>query len=293
MAPSTYYEYISRSNKPQAGGENKEPAKRGRKKPGFSLTVTGEMVCDEQIEEWICDIIGGEGMFYGYMKISAELREEHGLMINKKKVYRLCKELGALFDQREVKSKHPKKVAKKDIVSGPNEQWQLDVKYGYIRGTGQFFFQLSVIDVFDREVICYHIGLRCTGHDAARVLRRALKIRGLSPGGHRLKVRTDNGPQFISKAFREACEGHGVTHERIPAKTPNLNAYIESFHSILERECYGVNEFESFAQAYAVVGEYMEFYNERRRHGSLMNKSPRAFREALAQGSITMEPFAA
>jgi putative transposase len=56
----------------------------------------------------------------------------------------------------------------------------MDVKYGYIAGMDRFFFQLSVIDVFDREVIAYHLGLRCTAKDAVRVLRTAASKRELS-----------------------------------------------------------------------------------------------------------------
>jgi hypothetical protein len=33
------------------------------------------------------------------------------------------------------------------------QPWQMDFKYGYIMDTKQFFFQLSVIDVFDRIII--------------------------------------------------------------------------------------------------------------------------------------------
>jgi putative transposase len=42
----------------------------------------------------------------------------------------------------------------------------MDLKYGYIEGMGRFFFQLSLIDVFDRLVIDYHIGLSATAKDA-------------------------------------------------------------------------------------------------------------------------------
>ncbi|WP_443051815.1 integrase core domain-containing protein, partial [Streptomyces sp. GSL17-113] len=55
-----------------------------------------------------------------------------------------------------------------------------------------------------------------------------------------------------------------IEHERIPPKSPNLNAYIESFHSVLERECYQPNEFLTFEHAYKVVDDYITFYNERR-----------------------------
>ncbi|WJH36856.1 integrase core domain-containing protein [Paenibacillus sp. CC-CFT747] len=68
---------------------------------------------------------------------------------------------------------------------------------------------------------------------------------------NRLVIRTDNaGPQFISKAFYAFYEQASIEHERIPNHTPNKNAYIESFHSILERECYQRNCFETYEEAF-------------------------------------------
>jgi putative transposase len=79
-------------------------------------------------------------------------------------------------------------------------------------------------------------------------------------------IRTDNGPQFISKLFKETCNSWNIEHERIPVKTPNMNAYIESFHAILEDEYYKRNEFADFAEVYQIVSEYIDYYNNRRRH---------------------------
>lgn len=44
----------------------------------------------------------------------------------------------------------------------PNQLWQMDVKYGYVAGTGQFFSQISAIDVFDRPIAGCYIGLSAT-----------------------------------------------------------------------------------------------------------------------------------
>jgi len=99
-------------------------------------------------------------------------------------------------------------------------------------------------------VIDYHLGLFCTAVDAARVLKNALKKRGLYKGAKMPKLRTDNGPQFIAKKFQKMCEKLAIVHERIPVKAPNLNAHIEAFHSILESECYSWHEFQSFMEAY-------------------------------------------
>ena len=203
--------------------------------------------------------------------------------------------MGVLRLQRRIKQRHPRRIAKKMQVDAPNQLWEMDIKYGYIAGTKEFFFQLSLIDVMDREVISYHIGLRCTARDAVNVLKQAIRKRNLDVRrAARLPViRTDNGPQFIAKAFARACEELGLEHQRIPVRTPNMNAHIESFHAILENECYSRYEFMSYQEAYRQVSEYMRYYNERRRHGSLGDKSPRAYHLAIMSNQLKPEVIAA
>ena len=168
----------------------------------------------------------------------------------------------------------------------------MDLKYGYIEGMGWFFFQLSLIDVFDRSVIDYHLGLSATAKDARAVLINSLNKRNLKPGMELPIIRTDNGPQFTAKIFEETCWKWKLTHERIPVKSPNMNAYIESFHSILEDECYSRNEFTSFTDAYRVISEYMDYYNNRRRHGSI-GLAPAKYYEAVMSNQITEKKMVA
>jgi putative transposase len=54
----------------------------------------------------------------------------------------------------------------------------------------------------------------------------------------------------------------GIEHEQTPVKTPNKNAYIESFHSIVERECYQRNCFDSFEEAFAEVDRFIRYYKQ-------------------------------
>lgn len=102
-------------------------------------------------------------------------------------------------------------------------------------------------------------------------------------------IRSDNGPQFISNAFEDVCEALNVEHERIPPKTPNLNAHIESFHSILERDCYARNEFASYTEAHKIVTEFLDFYVNRYLHGSLNDMPPAHFHDMVVNMGIT--PF--
>jgi len=100
-------------------------------------------------------------------------------------------------------------------------------------------------------------------------------------------IRSDNGPQFISNVFEDKCEELKIEHERIPCKTPNKNAHIESFHSIFENECLGIQEFETYGQGYDAVVDFMKRYNERRIHSSIDYSPPDEFYKMCKHGIIS------
>ena len=259
--------------------------KGGRPIPGYSFSRDGKLICDEQIKEYILRIIGLEGLCYGYYKISVLLRRKFNLVINKKKVYRLCKELQILRPQRKIKPKYPRKIAINREITTPNSLWEIDVKYGYIHGEDRFFYIAPCLDVYDRNVVEYHIGLSCKAEDIIVTLKRALMKRNLYDRENNLVIRSDNGPQFISTKFQDVCKDLNLEHERIPFKTPNKNAHIEAFHKLLEEECLSRYEFKSYAEAYEAVSKYIKFYNKVRVHGSLGHISPAEFYHKTLQGT--------
>lgn len=242
---------------------------------------------DARIKSYIRSLLSREEeSCYGYRKLTKCLRKRYGLKINKKKVYRLCKELGVLHPQREVKNRLPRKLANNREVTGPNQLWQMDIKYGYVAGQRRHFYLASIIDVFDRSIVAHHRGKACDAKDIIQTVRQAMLRRGVFAQEQPLVIRTDNGPQFVSHAFYVLADELKFEHERTPNRTPNKNAYIESFHSVLERECYQRNRFETYEQAYATVDRYIRFYNERRMHGRLDDLSPAEYLSLYLSGDI-------
>jgi putative transposase len=232
------------------------------------------------------ELIAEDGSIYGYRKLTICLKRRHELIINKKKVYRLCRELDILKPARRKKHHYPRRLANNREIWGSNQLWEMDVKYGYIATEQRFFFLLNLLDVYDRSIIDYHIGLSCEGKHAVQVMQRALWRRQLFGSPRMPIIRTDNGPQFISHVFEQACLQFGVEHERIPPKTPNKNAHIEAFHAILEQDCLSKYEFESYQDAYKTVSDYYLFYNQRRIHGSLYDLSPYEFIQAIQKQTV-------
>lgn len=277
LAESTYYERKKRAREEK--GQPREPSSsisKGRPYPGYSETKDKRKVSDEQIKEWLMELIEGEEVIYGYKRLALCLRKDKELDLNNKKAYRLCKELGILQKQRKPKAHHPRRLPRNRTITGRNQLWQMDIKYGYVKGRDRFFFTLSIIDVFDRVIVGYYRGPVCEAKQACQTLLQALHSRW-KPGEPLPDIRTDNGPQFVSKLFGETVEGLGMHHERIPPKTPNMNAYIESFHSLMERDLMEREEFMTMEEAYGAIDRYMDFYNHRRMHSSLKNMSPAKF----------------
>ncbi len=125
VSRSTYYFQQSHDFKPQphtAGG--------GRPVTGYSFTKGETKVSDEQINEWIMTAIADNGLTYGNVKLAKLLRREQGLIVNKKKMYRMRKELYVLKPQRRLKMKYPRKLARNRAITEPNQLWEVDIMYG-------------------------------------------------------------------------------------------------------------------------------------------------------------------
>ena len=181
------------------------------------------------------------------------------------------------FITTEKKSENSwKSINKNHIITFPNKLWEFDIKYGFIHGENKFFFVLSFVDVFSRKVVGNYVGSRCQSGDLTFTLNEAIKDEGLNLEEYSLIIRSDNGSQMSSLNFYkylEKLEGK-LCHEFIPPATPNKNAHVESFFSILETEFIQTHYFKTLSEAYLSTHNFIKFYNERRVHSSLKYKTP-------------------
>lgn len=276
LSSSTYY------HRRKARGERKQGG--GRPIAGFSWTTSGQKIADEVIKQYLVAAIEGDGIHYGYHKLTYQLRREYQLVINKKKVHRLCRELNALHPQRRRGQRASRNRTRNRVVSGPNQVWASDVKYGYIEGENRHFYMASVLDVYDRSIVGCHIGLNCQGKHILQVVQQGLRERGVKAAG--LVLRSDNGTQYKSRVLERGCAALGLEHEYIPAKTPDANAHIESFHAILEQECLAENRFGSYLSAMTEVRSFLKFYNERRLHSGCGYRPPLEYYRGIQSGQL-------
>lgn len=204
----------------------------------------------------------------GHRVLRHYLLRDFNLRINHKRLYCIMRENNLLIRRRRKKQIMMRKLAVDRPVTAPNQLWQFDIKYGYIHGENRFFFVCAFIDVFTRDIMGVHIGVRCTAMDILTTLHHALRRHKINYSMG-LKIRSDNGTQMTSYQFANGIKHLPVNHEFTPPRTPNLNAYIESFFSLLEINVMSAFYVDSFAEAYELVIEFIEFYRNFRIHGSL------------------------
>ncbi len=143
----------------------------------------------------------------------------------------------------------------------------LDCFYvGKLKGIGPIY-QLSAVDTATRWAICElvigHVSSEVAGAFCRHVAKGFLAL-GVELTG----VLSDNGPEFRGDVFAAACRELGITHHRIPPRSPNHNAVVERFHGTVLDECYRPafhrRRFDRIADIDHVLQDFVHRYNTRR-----------------------------
>jgi putative transposase len=123
---------------------------------------------------------------------------------------------------------------------------------------------LTVADDFSHEDVDIAADYGNSGQYVTRLLDRAARLRGYAAA-----IRTDNGPEFNSRAFIGWAQTHGIRHILIEPGRPTQNGYIESFDGRFRDKCLNEHWFETLHQARSAVAAWRLDYNEVRPHGSI------------------------
>lgn len=88
------------------------------------------------------------------------------------------------------------------------------------------------------------------------------------------RVMTDNGPAYLSHAFRNACCKHCIRHLRTKPYTPRTNGKAERFIQTCLREWAYAEAYLTSEQRTTALGHWLHHYNWHRPHTALKSKPP-------------------
>jgi putative transposase len=211
--------------------------------------------------------------FYGRRKILVELRRA-GHQVNGKRVHRLMQVMGlqAMVPGPHTSTRHPKHPIYPYLLGGidvvrPNQVWATDITYIPLeQGWG---YLIAVIDWHSRAVLSWRLSNTMTVDFCVEALEEALRHHG-TPG----MFNTDQGAQFTSPEFTGVLKREGITISMDGKGRATDNVFIERVWRSLKYEDVYLRNYATLAEAQVGIGKWFRFYNVRRPHQSLDNRTP-------------------
>ena len=232
-----------------------------------SRTVENEAIA-EKIEQ-----IHTESPDKGYRRINDDLRHDHNIYVNDKRVLRICR-------KKNIKStikysnhgctrhaSNPQYIAENVLnrnfhAQAPNEKWLTDVtEFKWYDGVAVHKVYLSaILDLYDRRIVSFVVGDRNDNSIVFKTFDRAVKA---NPNAHPI-FHSDRGFQYTSRVFHRKLENAGMTQSMSRVAKCIDNGPMEGFWGILKRERYYGKRFASKQELVQMIINYINYYNKRR-----------------------------
>jgi putative transposase len=219
---------------------------------------------------------------YGYRRVHVLLRRE-GWHVNRKKTYRIYKELGLQLRKKTPKRRVKAKLrADRHVATGPYDVWAMDFVHDEL-AMGRKLRVLTVVDTFSRYVPVLDPRFSYRGEDVVRTLEAVC-----GQIGYPKTIRVDNGSEFISRDLDLWAYQRGVTLDFSRPGKPTDNAFIESFNGKLRDECLNETLFTSVRHARIELALWQYDYNHVRPHSAHGGKTPA---EIAAKSDKGLTPY--
>lgn len=211
-----------------------------------------------------------EGQDKFYDRIRAE-----GLKWNYKRIRRIYLKLG-LNQRRKCKRRVPARV-KEPLFSpeGNNKVWSMDFMHDTLMN-GRKFRTLNILDDFSRKAVGIEVNFSFPAPLVIEALQRAIHEYGKPE-----KIRTDNGPEFLSSCFTDWCKNQNISLQYIQPGKPMQNGYIERFNRTFRENILDAYLFEDLTQVRILTEQWMDDYNNHRPHEALNGRSPKKYEETF------------
>jgi len=213
---------------------------------------------------------------YGYRRIQVFL-ERQGHVMSADRVHRLWRQEALQVPRRRprrrVASHRPRPIP----ATGANYLWAYDFVFDAC-ANGQQLKCLTVVDEYTRECLAIDVAGSIRSGRVIEVLSKLVSVHGAPR-----YLRSDNGPEFVSRAILRWLHGANIDTAAIDPGKPWQNGLNESFNGKFRDECLSMEWFKNRIDAKIVIEGYRCHYNEVRPHSSLGQLTPVEFKLTLSQ----------
>lgn len=180
----------------------------------------------------------------------------------------------------------------------PDHTWVTD--FTYVRCWAGWVYVAFILDVFSQRIVAWHAQTTKHVELVMTPLRMALWERDrqghhVAPG--QLRTHSDAGSQYTSLVWAEKLALDGIAPSIGTVGDAYDNALMETINGLYKAECIRTTVFhdgpyKTIADVEYATAEWVDWYNNRRLHGSLGMVSPNEF-EADHYAALNREPLPA
>ena len=204
-------------------------------------------------------------------QLAAWITDNQGFSVSESSVYRI------LLREGLVKGPETRLAAGKEYhrkTTGPHQMWATDASYFRVVGWG-YYYLVTVMDDYSRFILAHMLQRDMTAGSFIEVVQEAVDRTRMDqvPVTDRTRLLSDNGPGYVSRAFRDYLGMVGIKHILATPFHPQTNGKLERYHQTLKRDVNQV-PYELPADLEAAIAAFVSYYNYRRYHKALGNVTP-------------------
>jgi len=212
----------------------------------------------------------GSHRTYGYRRVTWQIAQNDGVMINHKAVLRLMNQLGirSVARKRRVYTKmseletyhaYPNLLNRDFTATRPNQKWVTDVTYIWTR---EGWAYLSTIkDLYDNFIVAHQFARENSVALVQQTLRKAKQKEKVTDG---LVLHSDQGQQYTSQAYFVLTAEYNISPSMSRRGNCWDNAPMENFFGHLKEEALRQYRNLTFEEAHHIIDDYICFYNYER-----------------------------
>jgi putative transposase len=215
--------------------------------------------------------LSGQYPRYGYRRIHIFLGRQ-GHQMSPDRAYRIWRQAGLQVPRKRPRKRVAGSRPRPLPVTGRNQVWAYDFVFDAC-ANGQQLKCLTIVDEYTRESLAIDVAGSIR---SGRVIEVLTKL--VSEHGAPQHLRSDNGPEFVSKAVLKWLVASNINTAHIDPGKPWQNGLDESFNGKFRDECLSLEWFRNRTEAKIVIETWRRHYNEVRPHSSHGYLTPAAFK---------------
>jgi len=221
---------------------------------------------------------------YGYRRIQIFLARD-GVALSADRMHRLWRRAALQVPRKRPRRRAATGRPRPTAPEARNHVWAYDFVFDAC-ANGQVLKCLTVVDEWTRECHAIDVAGRIRSARVIEVLTQLISLHGAPR-----YLRSDNGPEFVSRAILQWLLATGIDTALIDPGKPWQNGTDESFNGKFRDECLSVEWFRTRAEAAVVIEEWRRHYNAVRPHSSLGYLTPDEFRTKTEKQQLGEEPL--